>query len=213
MVMAAASTGSTAISRNAVISQVQQNSGIFISVMPGARMFSTVTMMLIAPMMDEAPMMCSAKMVRSMPGPIWADSGAYSVQPAAVAPPGTKNDTVSMMPATGSSQKLKLFMRANAMLEAPICKGIIQLAKPTNAGMTAPNTMIRPCMVVNWLNSSGRKNCRPGSNSSVRSNRASTPPSISMKNEKMRYIVPISLWLVAKSQRRQPLGMAWWWSS
>ena len=52
MVMAAASTGITASSRKAVISQVQQNSGIFISVMPGARMFSTVTMMLIAPMME-----------------------------------------------------------------------------------------------------------------------------------------------------------------
>ena len=24
----------------------------------------------------------------------------------------------------------------------------------------APNTMIKPCMVVNWLNSSGLKNCR-----------------------------------------------------
>ena len=181
--------------------------------MPGARMFSTVTMMLIAPMMEDAPMMCMAKMAKSMPGPICSDSGAYSVQPAAVAPPGTKNEAVSMMAATGSSQKLKLFMRANAMSEAPICMGIIQFAKPTKAGMMAPNTMMRPCMVVNWLNSSGRKNCRPGSNSSVRSSRASVPPSSNMKNEKMRYIVPMSLWFVAKSQRRQPVGMAWWWSS
>jgi hypothetical protein len=58
-------------------------------------------------------------------------------------------------------------MRANAMSDAPICSGIIQFAKPTKAGMIAPNTMIRPCIVVNWLNSSGRKNCRPGSNSSA----------------------------------------------
>ena len=41
------------------------------------------------------------------------------------------------------------------MSPAPICSGIIQFAKPTKAGMMAPNTMIRPCMVVNWLNSSG----------------------------------------------------------
>ena len=54
-----------------------------------------------------------------------------------------------MIAATGSSQKLKLFMRAKAMSDAPICIGIIQFAKPTNAGMMAPNTMIRPCMVVN----------------------------------------------------------------
>src|SRR3546814_6708701 len=96
MVTAAASTGMTASSRKAVISQVQQNIDIFIIVRPGARMFRMVTMMLMAPMMDEAPMMWMAKMVRSMPGPICADSGAYRVQPAAVAPPGTKNEAVSM---------------------------------------------------------------------------------------------------------------------
>jgi hypothetical protein len=67
-------------------------------------------------------------------------------------------------------------MRAKAMSEAPICSGIIQLAKPTKAGMMAPNTMIRPCMVVSWLNSSGLKNCRPGWNSSARISSASTPP-------------------------------------
>jgi hypothetical protein len=35
-------------------------------------------------------MMCRAKIAMSMPGPIWIVSGAYSVQPAATAPPGTK---------------------------------------------------------------------------------------------------------------------------
>src|SRR5690606_24772631 len=84
MVIAAANTGITAISKNAVMSHVQQNIGIFISVMPGARMFKIVTITLIAPMMDDAPMICTAKMARSMPGPIWADNGAYSVHPAAV---------------------------------------------------------------------------------------------------------------------------------
>ncbi|MNV05513.1 hypothetical protein D3C71_958540 [compost metagenome] len=46
--------------------------------------------------------------------------------------------------------------------------------------MMAPNTMIRPCMVVNWLNSSGFTICRPGWNSSARISRASTPPIISI---------------------------------
>jgi hypothetical protein len=78
-----------------VISQVQQNIGIFISVMPGARMLRMVTMMLIEPMIDDAPMMCMAKIAMSMPGPICTDSGAYSVQPAAVAPPGAKNEPTS----------------------------------------------------------------------------------------------------------------------
>ena len=59
-----------------MISQVHTNSGIFISVMPGARMLRMVVMMLIEPMIEEAPMMCRAKMPRSMPGPICVDSGA-----------------------------------------------------------------------------------------------------------------------------------------
>ena len=145
-----------------MISQVQQNIGIFISVMPGARMFRMVTMMLMEPMMLDAPSRCMAKMPVSMLGPICSVNGAYSVQPAAGAPPGMKKEPASIAAAGIMSQKLKLFMRANAMSEAPICIGIIQLAKPTKAGMMAPNTMIRPCMVVSWLNNSGLMNCRPG---------------------------------------------------
>jgi hypothetical protein len=76
IVIAPASTGITAISRKAVISHVQQNSGIFISDMPGARMFSTVTTMLIEPMIELAPMMCIAKMPASIDGPICSVSGA-----------------------------------------------------------------------------------------------------------------------------------------
>ena len=48
----------------------------------------------------------------------------------------------------GKSQNEKLFIRANAISAAPIWSGIIQLAKPTKAGMIAPNTMIKPCIVV-----------------------------------------------------------------
>ena len=39
-------------------------------------------------------------------------------------------------------------MRGSAMSGAPICSGIIQLARPTVAGITAPNTMISACTVV-----------------------------------------------------------------
>ena len=107
-----------------------------------------VTMMLMEPMMDEAPKMCSAKMPASIDGPICNVKGAYKVQPAAGAPPGMKKEPANMTAAGIMSQKLKLFMRAKAMSAAPICKGIIQFAKPTKAGMMAPNTMIKPCMVV-----------------------------------------------------------------
>src|SRR3546814_13825975 len=81
-------------------------------------------------MMDEAPRMWTAKIPKSMPGPICRDSGAYMVQPAALAPPGTKNDVSIRVAPIGSSQKLKLFMRAKAISEAPICSGVIKLAKP-----------------------------------------------------------------------------------
>ena len=61
MVTQPASTGITAISRKAVISQVQTNSGIFIRVMPGARRLRMVAMMLIAPMIELIPIRCTAK--------------------------------------------------------------------------------------------------------------------------------------------------------
>ena len=73
-----------------------------------------------------------------------------------------KKEPISIKDAGIISQKLKLFMRANAMSAAPICNGIIQFAKPTKAGMIAPNTMMMPCMVVNWLNNSGLTICKPG---------------------------------------------------
>ena len=57
------------------MSHVQQNIGIFISVMPGARRLRIVVMMLIEPMIDDAPMMWIAKIVRSMPMPACTDSG------------------------------------------------------------------------------------------------------------------------------------------
>ena len=136
-----------------MINHVQQNSGIFISVMPGARMLRMVTTMLIEPMIELAPRMCIAKMPASIEGPICSVKGAYKVQPAAGAPPGMKNDDTSVIAAGIISQKLRLFIRAKAMSAAPICNGIIQFANPTKAGMMAPNTMISPCIVVNWLNS------------------------------------------------------------
>ena len=76
MVIAPANTGITAISRYAVMSHVQANMGIFIKVMPGARMFRIVTMMLIEPMMDEAPRMCIANIAASIDGPICRVKGA-----------------------------------------------------------------------------------------------------------------------------------------
>jgi hypothetical protein len=92
------------------------------------------------------------------------------------------------------------------MSGAPIIIGICQFAKPTNAGMNAPNSMIKPCIVVSSLKSSGRTICSPGWNSSARMIRAMTPPVRNIAKLKQRYSVPMSLWLVALSQRRIPVG-------
>ena len=55
MVTAPANTGIAAISRKAVITHVQTKSGIFMSVIPGARMFIIVAMILMAPRIDDIP--------------------------------------------------------------------------------------------------------------------------------------------------------------
>jgi len=81
--MPPARTGSDSSSRKAVISTDQANSGILCSVMPGARMLRIVVMKLIAPRIDEAPAMWSAKIARSTAGPgvPLVASGGYIVQP------------------------------------------------------------------------------------------------------------------------------------
>lgn len=77
MVTTPASTGITAISRNAVISQVQTNSGIFIRVMPGARRLRMVAITLIAPMIELIPARWMAKMKNvTLCGAKVVDSGA-----------------------------------------------------------------------------------------------------------------------------------------
>ena len=89
-------------------------------------------------------------------------------------------------------------MRGNAMSGAPIISGTNQLPKPPIiAGMTMKKIMIRPCAVVNTLNMCASwKICRPGSCNSSRMPIDRMPPTRPPNNAKIRYIVPMSLWLV-----------------
>lgn len=59
-----------------------------------------------------------------------------------------KSEDNKIKKANGSIQKLQLFIRGSAISGAPIIIGINQLARPVNAGITAPNTMIKPWTVV-----------------------------------------------------------------
>ncbi len=44
-----------------------------------------------------------------------------------------------------------MLSRGNATSGAPICNGMMQLAKPTNSGVAKSSSMIVPCMVKSWL--------------------------------------------------------------
>ncbi len=176
-----------------MISQVQTNSGMRSREMPGARMFMMVTTTLIAPRMDEAPIMWMAKINIGKEAPFCSTRGGYIVQPPAGAPPGTNRVASSSVNANGRIQKLKLFSRGSAMSGAPTCSGIIQLASPVQAGITAPKIISSACMVVMELNSCGSTICMPGLNSSARMTIAIAPPMKNIVQAKMRYIVPMSL--------------------
>ena len=58
-----------------MISHVHVNSGILSSDMPGARRFMIVTMMLIEPMIDDAPARWIAKIAIGSELPVWITSG------------------------------------------------------------------------------------------------------------------------------------------
>src|SRR2546430_8285855 len=83
MVTAPASTGITAISRYAVISQVHTNSGRRSSVRAGARMFMMVTMTLMAPRIEEAPIRWMEKISIGKEAPGCSTSGRLDHGPAA----------------------------------------------------------------------------------------------------------------------------------
>ena len=80
-----------------------------------------------------------------------------------------------------------MFSRGNATSGAPICSGMIALAKPANSGVANSSSMIVPCIVNSWLYCSGSLTiCSPGSNSSARISSAIRPPIRKKMNEVMR---------------------------
>jgi hypothetical protein len=77
---------------------------------------------------------------------------------------GQVKGRVSRMAAGGSSQKPQLLRRGSAMSGAPIISGIIQLAKPVAAGISAAKIITSACTPISWLKNSGCISCRPGWN-------------------------------------------------
>src|SRR5437588_11090063 len=97
------------------------------SVMPGARMFTMVTMTLMAPRIEEAPIKWIEKISIGKDAPVCSTSGGYKVQPPAGAPPGTNSDDSSSVNANGRMQKLQMLRRGRARSGAPIANGLLQV--------------------------------------------------------------------------------------
>lgn len=95
-------------------------------------MLIIVVIKLIAPRIEEIPARCREKIAKSTDAPAWARllaSGGYTVHPVP-APASTVEDASSNRKDGGSSQKLILFIRGNAISGAPIISGTSQLPKP-----------------------------------------------------------------------------------
>lgn len=130
--MPAARTGRDRRRRTAVMRTDQTNSGVWYCERAGGFMLMAVVIKLIAPRMDETPARWREKMARSTDAPAWARlpaRGGYTVHPVPT-PASTVEEARRSRKDGGSSQKLMLFIRGNAMSGAPIMRGTNQLPKP-----------------------------------------------------------------------------------
>lgn len=91
-----------------------------------------VVIKLIAPKIEDTPARWREKIVKSTDAPAWARfpaKGGYTVHPVP-APASTMEDAKRSRNDGGSSQKLMLFIRRNAISGAPIISGTSQFPKP-----------------------------------------------------------------------------------
>lgn len=207
IVIAPASTGTANNNRKAVIRIDQTNKGIRYMLWPGLRILNIVVIKLIAPNIEEAPDRCRLKIARSTAPPewLWIElRGGYKVHPVP-APTSTIADPRRRHSEGGKSQKLILFNRGKAISGAPIIIGTNQLPNPPiNTGITMKKIIKNACSVTNtlytwWL---PNNSWLPGCANSIRINIDAHAPNIPEKAPKIKYRVPISLWLVEYIQRK-----------
>ena len=157
-----------------------------------------------APKIDLAPARCKEKIARSTEGPVWAmlsDSGGYTVQPVPT-PCSTIAEATNRNRAGGRSQNLILFNRGNAISGVPTMRGINQFPNPPiNTGITKKKIIKNAWAVTMTLYNWSLPKRDPGWPSSARINKLIDVPIKPAQIPKMKYSVPISLWLVEKNQR------------
>lgn len=204
IVIPAARTGRDRSRSTAVISTDQTNRGVWYCEMAGGFMLTAVVIKLIAPKIEEIPARWSEKIARSTEAPAWARlpaSGGYTVQPVPT-PASTVEDASRRRKDGGSSQKLMLFIRGNAMSGAPIISGTSQLPNPPIIiGITIKKIITKAWAVTTTLYTWSSPRSAPGWPSSARMRRLRAVPTIPAHAPKIRYRVPISLWLVENNHR------------
>lgn len=132
IVIAPANTGKDSSNRIVVIRIAQLNKDIFSIHMFLFFMIKIVEIKLIDEIIDEIPATWREKMRKSTDSLEWNsadDRGGYIVHPVPIEFFLNIAIIIKFKDA-GSSQKLKLFVRGNAMSCVLIIKGIIQLPKP-----------------------------------------------------------------------------------
>jgi len=154
IVIAPAKTGNEINNRNEVINIDQTYKGNLCIYRPGLLILNTVVIKLIAPKIEAAPDRCKLKIAKSTAGPECAKillKGGYTVHPVP-APPSTRVDETNRNNEGGSSQKLILFMRGNAISGAPSINGRKKFPKPPiNIGITIKNIIKKACPVTSTL--------------------------------------------------------------
>jgi len=152
IVIPAAKTGNDNNNKKAVIKTAQTKRGIIFIRKPGARIFKTVAIKLIAPNNEDKPAKCKLKIAKSTdPSNTTALKGGYTVHPVP-APEPTNAELINNVNDGGNNQKLKLFKRGKAISGAPNIKGKIQLPNPPIiAGITIKKIIINACAVTTTL--------------------------------------------------------------
>lgn len=150
IVIAPARTGKDSNNRIAVNSTDQTNRGISSIVSASGRILEIVVMKFAEPKILLTPARCKEKIPKSTaaPGCPKVDRGGYTVQPVPT-PLSTIPDIRSSESAGGSSQKLILFIRGNAMSGALTIRGTSQFPNPPIiVGITKKKIIIKAWAVT-----------------------------------------------------------------
>jgi len=154
---------------------------------------------LTAPKIEEAPAKWREKIAKSTDGPAWAkfdERGGYTVHPVP-APFSTAADESNNIKDGGRSQNLILLRRGNAISGAPSINGKSQFPKPPiNTGITKKKIIKNAWAVTIVLYNWSLPRNEPGCLSSTRIRSLIAAPIIPAQTPKIKYRVPMSLWLV-----------------